>query len=456
MSEPANRIEKLNPSAKASAGNAVMRKIGMIVLLIGGLLIPLWMISGVIYERQNRKDQVTQEIADTWGKAQTVIGPVLVVPYKIMHTTVNAKGEKQTQTSTDLAYLLPRQYKVTNDLKPETRYRGIYNSVVYTSNLAANGEFDLRDFHELKIPDENFVWKDAFVIVSLPQPKGIQTPPSLHWQGKSVEVLPGTHGAGLFDIGLYAPVVCSPEAQTIPFSFKLTVRGSEAFSLVPIGKQNKLEITGNWPTPSFTGSILPTARTVAKEGFSASWEIPYFARNYPQTFIPATGISNLKLADSQVGVSLYVPVDFYRQADRAIKYGILFLTLTFATYFLFEILGKFRLHPFQYLLVGCALCLFYLLLIAFAEVIGFNFAYLIASVAIIGSITMYSQAIIGKARKHGQFVIAGLLTILYGFLYMLLQLEDLSLLFGTIGLFLVLAVIMYVTRNIDWYNEQVS
>ena len=162
------------------------------------------------------------------------------------------------------------------------------------------------------------------------------------------------------------------------------------------------------------------------------------------------------MKESQVGVSLLNPIDSYRESDRAIKYAILFLVLTFSTYFIFEILGKLRLHPFQYFLIGCALCLFYLLLLAFSEVMGFNFAYSVASLAIITAITLYSYAIMGKARAHLSFIIGGLLSLLYVYLYVLLQLEDLSLLCGTIGLFIFLVAIMYLTRNIDWYKDQLA
>lgn len=165
-------------------------------------------------------------------------------------------------------------------------------------------------------------------------------------------------------------------------------------------------------------------------------------------------VSSNLLEASAVGTELMTPVDFYRQVDRVIKYGVLFLVLTFATYFIFEIISNKRLHPFQYLLIGCSIILFYLLLLAFAEVIGFGGAYGIASLATIASISLYSHAILGKIQKRAALLVAGLLSVLYGYLYVLLQLEDWSLLFGAIGLFAVLATIMYITRNVDWYHEQ--
>lgn len=457
MNQTEVQVEK--PQLKPSK-RSVMWKIAIIVLLILGLLIPLSMVSGVIEERQGRKLAVTNEIGATWGETQTIVGPVLVVPYKTQTTYIDENHKTLTRSTTDYAYLLPKQLNVKTSLASSIRYRAIYKSVVYTSTISGQGQFDLNDLHELKIPQENINWKDTFVLLNVPQPKSIQAAPAFSWSGKSAEFLPGTRGTGLFTTGLYANVACQPATPIIPFSLKLALKGSEGFSLVPIGKQNKLDIVADWPSPSFTGNISPSARTIDKKGFTATWEIPYFARNYPQAFSANPINDNEKLRkslmDSQVGVSLFEPVDFYHQSERATKYGILFLVLTFATYFLFEVITKTRLHPFQYLLIGCALCLFYLILVAFSEFVGFGWSYVIGSISIITSITLYSQAIIGKARKGAPLLIAGLLGALYGYLYVLLQLEDASLLFGTIGLFLVLAVIMYVTRNIDWYNEQVG
>ncbi len=445
--------EEFSKFLKGNSNKSVMTKVCVIVLLILGLLIPLWMISGVITERQNRKNEVSREIADTWGSSQTVIGPILVIPYRAPLSPYDTR--KQTELI-KFAYLLPNQYSITNDLKSGIRYRGIYKSVVYTSNLTAKGNFSLDDLKELKIAEDNIIWNDAFLAINISQSKNIQEHPILQCDGRSLEILPGIHGIHLFDTGLYALYKYQPESHTIPFSLKLALKGSETFSFVPIGKQNKFEVSSDWSTPSFTGNVLPTTRNISSNGFSASWDIPYFARNYPQVFLDGQRNCLERIKESQVGVSLLNPIDSYRESDRAIKYAILFLVLTFSTYFIFEILGKLRLHPFQYFLIGCALCLFYLLLLAFAEVIGFNPAYTIASLAIVGAITLYSYAIIGNAQKHLAFIIGGMLSSLYVYLYILLQLEDLSLLCGTIGLFIFLVAIMYLTRNIDWYKDQVS
>jgi inner membrane protein len=430
---------------------AVMGKVLTISFLTLLLLIPLCMIGGLITERQTTQQTVTAEIAQTWGGEQSVVGPVLVLPYKSVSTqTVN--GAKKKVENIYVSYLLPQQYNAKTSLQPEIRYRGIYQSVVYQSHFLAQGNFDLKALNRLRISPKDVVWKDAYVSIGIPYTKGISQRPDFQWQGKSVEMLPGVIDADFLNTGLHAPVSIHPEQTSLPFKLSLSLNGSKALMLAPIGQQNNLEITSTWASPSFVGNALPTSRKVNKDGFTATWEVPYFSRSYDQAFIDNVGIQD-KLKDSTVGVQLLTSVDSYRQTDRAIKYGLLFLVLTFATYFLFEIIGKHRFHPFQYLLIGLAISLFYLLLLAISEVAPFIWAYATASVGIISVITLYSKAILGRTHKFAPLTIGSLLTILYTYLYVLLQLEDLSLLFGAIGLFIVLSLIMYLTRHIDWYSE---
>lgn len=446
--------DNLGTSPKKKKIKPSMWKILMMFGLIVGLLIPLTMISGLINERQVTKQKVVEEISQTWAGQQSLIGPVLAVPYKIISTQEIDKQKKVIETR-NIAFLLPQQYQVQSKLKPEVRYRGIYQSVVYSSHLTAQGNFDLSAIKELNIEPQNILWKEAWINIGISSTKGISQHPELNWQSKTVELLPGVNGVSFLSTGLYAPVSINPEQRNMAFKLNLSLKGSEALSIVPIGKQNTLQISSTWRSPSFIGNTLPGARQVNQDGFAASWEIPYFARDYGQVFTNTSNISQ-QFTNSAIGVQLLTPVDSYRQTDRAIKYGILFLVLTFSTYFLFEIIGKHRLHSFQYLLIGLAISLFYLLLLAVSEVAPFGWAYGLASFGIILVITLYSKAILCQVHKHAEYLIGALLVILYSYLYILLQLEDLSLLFGAIGLFIVLAIVMYVTRNIDWYGEQAA
>jgi inner membrane protein len=360
---------------------------------------------------------------------------------------------KQSQVVRQTVYLLPQQYTVNGKLLPEVRYRGIYQANLYTSDIEVTGNFNTKMLEESKIAQKSIMWNEARLVFGISSIKGISNRTNLKWQGKTIELLPGTNGASFLGSGLSAPVPVAASQADIPFSVKLSLHGSQSLSTAPIGKQSNIHFESPWNSPSFIGNTLPKTRKISSDTFSADWDIPYFSRDYGQVFFSAFPIQD-QIKASSIGVELLTPVDAHRQSERAVKYGVLFLVLTFSTYFLFEIISRYRLHPFQYLLVGCAISLFYLLLIATSEVSNFMVAYGIASVATILSITLYSKAILGKIRSYAEFIIGGLLTVLYGYLYILLQLEDQSLLFGSIGLFVVLVSIMYITRNIDWYNEQ--
>lgn len=441
-------FQELEPPHKGS--KAIMWKIFTITSLILALLIPLNMINGVIVERQLSKARVVQEIAQTWAGEQNIIGPILAIPYKVVASTAES-----TQIVRQVAYILPQQYQVFGTLNPDVRHRGIYESNVYTSDVGIQGSFNTSLLDELKIAKDNILWSEAQVVVGISSIKGINSRSDLKWQGKTIELLPGLNKASFLGTGLSAPVPVAVGQTNVPFQMNLSLRGSQSLTVAPIGKQNNIKLKSPWSSPSFIGHTLPKKHDITKGEFSVDWEIPYFARDYGQLFLSTYPIQE-QIKASSIGVQLLTPVDAHRQSERAIKYGVLFLVLTFATYFLFEIISGYRLHPFQYLLVGCAISLFYLLLIATSEVSCFELAYGLASTAIISTITLYSKAILGKIRRHAQFIIGGMLTLLYSYLYILLQLEDRSLLFGAIGLFIVLASIMYITRNIDWYNEQVE
>lgn len=456
MSPPAERPRKSSPW-----------KLFVISVLILLLWIPLLIVRGLIKERQQRRDQVIESVAQTWGRSQTLGGPVLVVPY------IGPVRDPSTGAVTSgrlLAYFLPETLKVEGTVAPERRSRGIFEVVVYRTDLRWAGTFARPSFASWSVPPEQILWKEAFLSVGVPDMRGIRRGTVLHWQGRPLALEPGGGEAEIWSSGLRvalpdltaAPVPATSEAAqaaerpaAYAFRFDLSLDGSGQLSFLPMGKQTTVALRSSWRDPSFIGAFLPETREVGADGFAAVWNVAYFGRSYPQQWrSPDTAqvASQEALYSSSFGVDLYLPVDIYQKSERSVKYGLLFLLLTFLTFFLYEMFSPFALHPVQYLLVGAALCLFYLLLLSISEHVPFGISYAIASAATIALIGGYSLAILrGRLRA---LVMSGVLALLYGYLYVLLKSEDFALLLGSIGLFLILALVMFVTRKIDWYGTR--
>lgn len=442
---------------KRKLKDSVLLKMVAIGLLILALGIPLMMVRGQISERKQRRDSVVSEVSSTWGNAQTLGGPVLTVPYQV-HSR-DAKG-KVYSTSTYLAYFLPETLKVDGRLFPELRRRGIFEVAVYRADLHVSGTFQRPSFAEWEIPPQDVLWDKAWLSIGVPDMRGIRRNVRLVWSGRALQFSPGGGVTGLWSTGLRVPITGlaqAPERQAYPFAFDLALRGSQQLCFLPFGKQTAVALRSSWPDPSFFGGFLPESRSVTSKGFEAAWSVPYFGRSYPQQWREAEReqlVAGNALGESAFGVELYQPVDVYQKTERSVKYGMLFLVLTFLAFFLFEAFSPVALHPMHYLLVGSALCLFYVLLLSISEHIPFAVAYGIASVGIIVLISGYSLAILrGKRRALGM---SGMLVILYGYLYVLLQAEDYALLLGSLGLFVILALVMFLTRKVDWYSPRME
>ncbi|HKL14294.1 MAG TPA: cell envelope integrity protein CreD, partial [Balneolaceae bacterium] len=234
--------------------------------------------------------------------------------------------------------------------------------------------------------------------------------------------------------------------QAYSFAFELVLNGSTGLLFSPVGEETSVQLESDWTNPSFAGSFLPAVREVNDDGFQSEWKVLHLNRNFPQQWNGA----NKEVASTTFGVDLLLPVDEYQKTMRTAKYAIMFIALTFLTFFMIELLSGSVIHPVQYLLTGFALLIFYTLLLSISEYIAFGLAYLIAAAAIISLITVYSFSVLPDKRKTG--IVFGVLTLLYGYLYILLQLQDYALLMGSIGLFTVLASVMYLTRQIDWFE----
>jgi len=445
-----------NPSFFERANNWVKNSITLKIVTIGILilllLIPVSMIESLIYERQSRQEEAITEVSSKWGEAQTITGPVLTVPY-LTYSKVYENGNtgKYTLVQTkEYAHFLPNELTINGNIVPEKRYRGIYEIIVYNSQVTLNGAFSFPSFQEWKTDQKDIILEGAFVSMGLSDLRSIQKDVAINWNNKDYFFNPGLESKDVIENGISTrlPLNSTDSATTFKFSVQLNFNGSSSLNFVPLGKITKIDIASTWKDPSFDGAFLPDTRTINEEGFKASWNILHLNRSYPQQFLgEVTGIK-----ESAFGVNLIVPVDEYQKSMRSAKYAVMFITLTFLIFFFVQILNKVRLHPIQYLIVGLALCVFYTLLIALSEHIPFKYGYLISSIAIISMITLYAKNIF--KNKVLTRLIGSILIILYLFIYSIIQMEDYALLMGSIGLFLVLATIMYLSRKIDWYAIQ--
>jgi inner membrane protein len=442
----------------------LFKMVGVTVLILL-LLIPLGTVRSVLHERLGRRNEAVANITSTWGREQKIVGPVLVIPYrqtvKSWKEQPVAGGKFERFEVVDIitahAYFLPASLAITGEIKPLRLRRAIYETVVYSGRLELSGQFVRPDFSSLRIEEKDVLWDEALVAFAIPDLRGVKETLSLKWGATSHPLLPGCRLKG-FQSGMFANVGNLRGSDTgISFRLDLSLNGSGGLSFAPVGSQNTVKLTSPWPDPSFFGSFLPTERKVSRDGFEATWQVSYYGRDYSQQWTDreaAAGLHPASVETSLFGVNFLSGIDAYRNAERAIKYGALFLVLVFAAFFLFEILAALKIHPFQYAVVGGALCLFYLGLLSLSEFIPFGLAYLVAA----AGTTLLIGFQCAKMLKSGArtFIVVSLLAGIYGFLYIVLQLQDYALLLGTGGLFAVLAVVIWLTRSIDWYARDRS
>jgi inner membrane protein len=410
--------------------DTISAKIFAIALIGGACLLASLSVLGLAAERQERFAEARQEIADKWSKRQVIVGPMIIVD--------NSSLDDDTDT-----YVLPENLRYETVLEPEIRSRGIFNSVVYTSKIKVSGDFSSADLGRAMAyrPTATFA-------VAITDTRGIEKKFDLKWNGNIYAFEPGPGKAFLNSSGLHAVIPVNFSSKSIPFSFEIQLKGSEGISIAPVGKETIINISSSWPSPSFVGAFLPGDREVTESGFKSEWRISSFGRSYPQIWQgDAVGLE--QVLNSSAGVDLREQIDAYDMTFRSVKYAILFIVITFAAFFLFDVLANVRVHPVQYLLIGSALSLFYLLLLSLSEQIGFLAAYIVATAMIAILVTMYSAYVLKNNRRALPIFI--LLVTLYGYLYFVLRLEDYALLFGSFLLFALLAVAMYMTRNIDWF-----
>ena len=434
----------------------------LFALIIAAMLaIPLFTVYLLVYDRQNQSQTARSSIAEGWGGPQSISGPVLVIPYSATSNetvTENGKQIVKTTTAWHELTLSPDAADVRSDVKPDVRKRSIYEAVVYEAHNRGSARFVLpADLSRWGTTRAALALDRAELRFGISDARGLfGAPPMVAADGAPLELQPGkgpseTGGSGFFT----ALDARSLGARPLRVTFDYAVRGNGSIALLPQGGDTRWSVASSWANPSFQGGFLPFERKVAATGFTATWRVGNLALGrtlistdeHPETAARDTTEGRAG-TNTEARVDLVTPVDLYAQVNRSVKYGFLFIGFTFMALLMFDLIGGVKVSPIEYGLVGAGLVLFFVMLLAFAEVIGFSLAYCVAGGAIIALLTAYSSAVLRSWRRGG--LIAGLLIALYGVLYVLLSLEDLSLLIGSLLLFAALAAVMYLTRGLDW------
>lgn len=417
--------------------------VGVLILL---LLIPAAMIQNLIRERQSRRDSVMKEISQKWGYSQVITGPFITIPFK----TFFKDSDGKTQFNLNYLHILPETLDITGEMKPEVRYRSLFEAVLYNIKLKFSGNFKLPLASQLNMDSNNILWDKAYLSLGITDLRGIQDKIVISFNKSAYDANPGLKTTDLATAGVSTLIKPLLPNEANSFSFDLNLNGSEQASLIPVGESNTVKINSSWPSPSFNGAFLPATREVKKDGFSASWKILHLNRNYPQFWEGA----QYKVTQSAFGVKLILTADIYQKSMRLAKYSIMFLVFTFAAFFFSEIINKQRIHPIQYILIGTAILIFYTLVLSLSEHMHFNYAYILSAASVTLIISGYAKAIIPNSRFA--LTILGILAILYGYLFIVLQLEDYALMLGSIGLLIIVTIVMYVTRKINWYEIETA
>ncbi len=464
---PLNIFERINQWIEESI-TVKLLSIGFLVLI---LLIPASWIQDLIQERQLRAEGVMEEVSSKWSGSQTLSGPILVIPYKAQEKIDRGKDGIEIREYVQNYFFLPEKLDISGQVTPEVLHRGIFDAVVYTSALNIKSNFVQPDFAALNIADTNVLWKDAYMIFSITDLRGINE--NLIFNvGDSAKSTEPSSNLGVSVRKIYRQ---QSETYTQPVNddyaefsssgviakldwesaddfngntlLKLSLKGSQRLNFVPTGKTTMVSLSGAWNNPSFDGEFLPEARKITEGGFTANWKVLHYNRPFSQQW----NTSDEKLSGSDFGVKLLVPVDQYQKSIRTSKYGQLIIILTFVALFLVEITRKIRIHPFQYILIGVALIIYYTLLLSFSEQVGYNIAYWIASTSTVALISFYSISFLKTRGLVALFTT--LLLIIYSFIFVIILQQDFSLLLGSIGLFMIVGALMYFSRKVSWYKD---
>ncbi|MGX1929703.1 cell envelope integrity protein CreD [Flagellimonas sp. 2504JD4-2] len=433
--------------------SAKMLTVGFLILI---LLIPLGFVKDLIRERGFRQAEVIEEINTKWGNQVVLNGPILKVPY---HVYVEEKVfDEKTKTfltsqkpERHHAYFFPWELNIKSQVQTKPLDRGIYESVVFSSENQITGKFAQLNFSVKEIKEENILWDKATLLVKTSNLKGIRNTVKVTLGDNTYALKPQFDNTYMNTLESgYLTDLQEIQKQPLAFQSNIAINGSSSLQFIPIGKETNVVMKSNWHSPSFNGNFLPETegKKITDKGFEAQWKVLETNRRFGQYFFDSLP----NLSDFSFGTEFLVPIDDYQKTERTSKYGLMIIGLTLLVFLLIQISSKIAIHPFQYLMIGLALVMFYTLLISISEHQNYLIAYLISGISVVGLITIYSRSIL----KHPKFtlLILGSMFSLYAFIFVIIQLEDYALLVGSIGLFIILAIIMFTSRRIDWSGGQ--
>jgi inner membrane protein len=437
-------------------------KFFLITFLIALLLIPLFLVLGLVQEREGRAREVQREVARIWGASQQLSGPFLVVPYTVRVETV--QGDRRIeQLQERRAVFLPEQLDIKADARSSVLHRSIYEVVVYTTRATLEGRFLAPDIADAAGDVVAVRWGDAIFALGLSDVSGLKEAAVLRVNGeRDIAFAPSLgiptapqNGIHVKLAGAGDRIFAAPDQPPKAFAFRLELNfgGSSSLDVAPVARETRMTMTSDWPHPSFMGAFLPAERSVRADGFTASWRVPHLARSVPHAWSLANANID-RFRPYQFGVQFFQPVDFYNLVTRAAKYAILFLALAFMAVFVLELVSSRSVHPVQYLFVGIAMIFFYVLLLSLAEQIGFPRAHLVAAGASGGMMATYVGMAL-HSRAHG-LAMAGVFAALYGLVYLILKLEDYALLAGALLGFAALTTVMFATLRVDWSGRRAA
>lgn len=425
--------------------NSVTLKLVTIFILMLILMIPVSFILELIRERETLRQTAEGEVTCKWSGEQILYGPILTIP-----ATKEYHEDGKVSTVRENIHILPNLLKVNGQMSPLLLNRGIYKVVVYNSVVKFSGSFE--DIHAYLDSNtyQRLLWDEAFLTIHVSDLRGINERVLMDWNNQVLTVEPGTDIPEIVQSGFTVKGIFSgsPDEQQYQFNFDINLQGSRHLGFVPLGRETNINLISEWKHPAFSGSFLPDKRIVNDEGFEANYKVLELNRNYPQVWEGNRHIQSIR--DSTFGVDLLFPVNEYQKVIRSAKYALLIISLTFLTTFLVEVISRKKIHPFQYILIGFALVVFYTLLISITEHASFEIAYAIATTSVLTLIGLYSRVILGNLKQT--LVLVAILFLSYAFVYFTLQIQEYALLLGSILITVVLAFTMFITRNINWYD----